>query len=76
MKNTIVATLLGLAATSLAASFVERAANTSSSSIQLTLCNDFHGGKPCETNTVKPGVCSKCSPSCSKETHAQKNRLI
>lgn len=54
MKSSIVATFLGLAATTFAVS-VREAASSDTAWNQITLCNDFHGGKPCVTYDAKTG---------------------
>lgn len=50
MQFTILATVLGFAATGFGYG-----------NVTVTLCNDFHGGKPCELHNVVPQTCSKLS---------------
>lgn len=62
MKHSVLTTLLALAAISLAVAVPHDDPSTlakKSNGIIVTLCNDFHGGKPCETHNVKPRQCSK-----------------
>lgn len=62
MQCSILATLLGLAVTSIAVAVPDDASTLSkkaATGIIVRLCNDFHGGKPCETHDVKPRQCSK-----------------
>ncbi|PSR99106.1 hypothetical protein BD289DRAFT_450548 [Coniella lustricola] len=47
MQFTILATILSLAATGLGYG-----------NVTVTLCNDFHGGKPCELHNAVPGTCN------------------
>lgn len=64
MKTFILATLSGLVAVVLAAAVpeVEVAAldKKADSTIYITLCNDFHGGKPCQKKPITLGKCSMC----------------
>lgn len=61
--SVLASTFLGLVASSIAAAVGPDGASTTLSKkddgILVTLCNDFHGGKPCETHDVWPGQCSK-----------------
>lgn len=64
MQFAILATVLGLAASSMA---VKVRGETSSpeknnGSCTIELCNDFHFGKPCETQIVYPNLCGKTYP--------------
>lgn len=62
MKTFTLATLSGLVAIVLAAAVPEEASSlvkkADNAGIYITLCNDFHGGKPCEKKPVTPGKCS------------------
>lgn len=64
MKTFTLATLSGLVAVVLAAAVpeVEVAAldKKADSTIYITLCNDFHGGKPCQKKPITLGKCSMC----------------
>lgn len=62
MKTFTLATLSGLVAVVLAAAVPEEAssdlAKKADDTIYITLCNDFHGGKPCQKKPITPGKCS------------------
>lgn len=64
MKTFTLATLSGLVTVVLAAAVpeVEVAAldKKADSTIYITLCNDFHGGKPCQKKPITLGKCSMC----------------
>lgn len=64
MKTFTLATLSGLVAVVLAAAVPEEASSLvkkADDTIYVTLCNDFHGGKPCEKKPITLGKCSKYS---------------
>lgn len=61
MKSSILATFLSLAAASSAVAVPDEAFTSAkrTDGIEVILCNDFHGGKPCEMHIVYPGQCSE-----------------
>lgn len=62
MKTFIVANaLLGLTVTAFASAVLDESKLSArgNSGSQVTLCNDFHGGKPCQTYTTQAGSCRK-----------------
>lgn len=67
MKTFTLATLSGLVAVVLAAAVPEEASSSlakkADDTIYITLCNDFHGGKPCEKKPITPGKCSTSKSS-------------
>lgn len=66
MKSFTLATLAGLVAVVLAAAVPEQASSlvkdATDDGIWITLCNDFHGGKPCQRKEVARGKCSMFPP--------------
>lgn len=60
MQYSVLTTIVGLVAASVAmAAPSDSSLEKKGSPIVVTLCNDFHGGKPCETHNVYPGQCSE-----------------
>lgn len=62
MKSFITANIiLGLTATVLASTGLDesRSLEKKSTEIEVTLCNDFHGGAPCQTYDAWPGSCGE-----------------